>query len=51
MSHKWENAFSLDRRSWGYRRNMKTEEVVTFDELLETVVSTVSCGGRIQDLF
>lgn len=51
MSHKWENAFPLDKLSWGYRQEMKSEDVLTFDELLETVVSTVSCGGRIHDLF
>lgn len=46
MPHKWENAFSLDKNSWGYRRDMKYEDVLSFAELLETVVSTVSCGGK-----
>lgn len=46
MTHKWENAFTLDKQSWGYRRNMKLSEIMTINELLQTVVSTVSCGGK-----
>lgn len=46
MNHKWENAFTLDKQSWGFRRNMKLSEILTINELLETVVSTVSCGGK-----
>lgn len=44
--HKWENAFTVDRKSWGYRRTMKLNEILTTDELLYQVVSTVSCGGN-----
>ncbi|XP_049879995.1 tissue alpha-L-fucosidase-like [Pectinophora gossypiella] len=45
--HKWENAFSLDRRSWGYRRNLCVKDVVSMEELLDIVVRTVSCGGNV----
>ncbi|XP_026326719.1 alpha-L-fucosidase-like [Hyposmocoma kahamanoa] len=44
--HKWENAFTIDKLSWGFRRNMKSSEVLSFEEILEYVVSTVSCGGN-----
>lgn len=46
MEHKWENVFSLDRKSWGYRRDMKPADVLTIEELLKMVVSTVSSGGK-----
>ncbi|XP_045491687.1 tissue alpha-L-fucosidase [Colias croceus] len=47
QSHKWENAFTVDSKSWGYRRDMKLSEILTFKELLKEVVSTVSCGGNV----
>ncbi|XP_053625758.1 tissue alpha-L-fucosidase-like [Plodia interpunctella] len=46
MTHKWENAFSMDKKSWGYRRDMKLEDVMTIQQLIKEVVSTVSCGGN-----
>lgn len=48
MSHKWENALSLDKQSWGFRNDMNAAEVMSFEELLNTVVTTVSCGGKIK---
>lgn len=45
--YKWENAMTLDRRSWGHRRNMKLEDVLTMDELLSRLVITVSFGGNL----
>ncbi|GBP24485.1 Putative alpha-L-fucosidase [Eumeta japonica] len=45
--HKWENAFTLDKVSWGYRRNMILNEVMTIKEVLRELVSTVSCGGNV----
>lgn len=45
--HKWENAMTIDRKSWGYRRNIKAEELLTARELIETLVVTVSCGGNL----
>ena len=38
---------TLDGGSWGYRRNMRVEEVLTIDEVLYTLVKTISCGGNI----
>lgn len=46
MHHKWENAFPLDKKAWGYRREMQIEDVHTLSEMLESIVSTVSCGGK-----
>lgn len=45
--HKWENCFSLDRESWGYRRHMQLTDVLSIREVLERLVRTVSCGGNV----
>lgn len=45
QTHKWENAMTIDKRSWGYRERAKLEDYMTTHELIETVVITVSCGG------
>ncbi|XP_050666579.1 tissue alpha-L-fucosidase [Leptidea sinapis] len=46
QSHKWENAFTVDTKSWGFRRNMDIQDILTIEKLLLEVVSTVSCGGN-----
>jgi len=45
--HKWENAMTLDRRSWGYRREATLKDYLSIHELLSTLVETVSCGGNL----
>ena len=35
------------RQSWGYRRNMKLSEIMKIEELIENLVTTVSCGGNM----
>lgn len=45
--HKWENAMTLDRASWGYRRNAAALDYLTIQELLSQLASTVSCGGNM----
>lgn len=48
MFHKWENAFTLDSTSWSFRRNMMPQDVMTIEKMLETIVPTVSCGGKLR---
>ncbi|XP_046997574.1 alpha-L-fucosidase [Schistocerca americana] len=45
--HKWENCLTIDKVSWGYRRNAKLEDYMTTHELIEQLVSTVSCNGNM----
>ncbi|XP_067940850.1 alpha-L-fucosidase-like [Watersipora subatra] len=45
--HKWENAMTIDKGSWGYRRNVDITSYLTMSELLKTMAETISCGGNI----
>ncbi|KAK7066957.1 Tissue alpha-L-fucosidase [Halocaridina rubra] len=45
--HKWENAMTLDRKSWGYRREAATSDYLTIHELLTELARTISCGGNL----
>uniref|UniRef100_A0A1I8HZT9 alpha-L-fucosidase n=2 Tax=Macrostomum lignano TaxID=282301 RepID=A0A1I8HZT9_9PLAT len=47
VSYKFENAMSLIKGSWGYVRNLRLTDIYSLDEMLETVVSTVSYGGNV----
>lgn len=53
VSHKWENALPLDKGNkkvgaiWGYRRNAQLAEYLTIEELIQELVSTVSCNGNL----
>jgi len=47
QKHKWENCFTLDRVSWGFRRNAVSSDFRTVYELIEQLVRTVSCGGNV----
>jgi len=47
INHKWENCLTIDKHSWGYRKNAQISEMMTIQELLTTLASTVSCGGNM----
>lgn len=47
VNHKWENAMTIDKHSWGHRREAKLEDYLTAEELISTLVETVSCGGNL----
>ena len=47
QDHKWENAMTVDTVSWGIRRDIHLRAILTMDELLTTVIETISCGGNM----
>ncbi|XP_054707938.1 alpha-L-fucosidase-like isoform X2 [Uloborus diversus] len=47
QAHKWENAMTLDKQSWGFRRNADLSSILTIEELITTLAETVSCGGNL----
>ncbi|XP_011690616.1 PREDICTED: alpha-L-fucosidase-like [Wasmannia auropunctata] len=47
QSHKWENCMTIDKKSWGYRRNAVLSEYYTLAGLVKELVITVSCGGNL----
>ena len=47
LKHKWENAMTIDKRSWGYRREASLQDYLTIEELIGKLVQTVSRGGNI----
>ena len=44
---KWENAMTIDRHSWGYRRPSQLTDYYSDRELLHEVIETVAFGGNI----
>ncbi|CDW53766.1 alpha L fucosidase [Trichuris trichiura] len=46
-SHKWENCMTIDRDSWGYRRDATLQDYHTIEELIGILVRTVSLGGNL----
>ncbi|XP_041665280.1 tissue alpha-L-fucosidase-like [Cheilinus undulatus] len=44
--HKWEKCTSVDTFSWGYRRNMKLNELMDLPAIIEDLVRTVALGGN-----
>lgn len=45
--HKWENCMSVDKVSWGFRREANLEDILTIEEIVTALVETVSCGGNL----
>ncbi|XP_039287239.1 alpha-L-fucosidase [Nilaparvata lugens] len=47
QSRKWENAFTLDKESWGYRREANLEDYMTIGEIINLIVEAISCNGNV----
>ncbi|XP_026290795.1 alpha-L-fucosidase [Frankliniella occidentalis] len=44
---KWENAMTVDRESWGYRREASLQDYLGLSDLLRLLAKTVSLGGNL----
>ena len=42
QEHKFENAMTIDKVSWGFRRNINMSTIMTMDEMVFEIVSTGS---------
>jgi alpha-L-fucosidase len=47
LPHKWENAMTIQRSSWGLIRNTNISGYLTINEILTELITTVSCGGNM----
>ncbi|XP_013106026.1 putative alpha-L-fucosidase [Stomoxys calcitrans] len=47
QKHKWENAFTLDKNSWGQRYDLTLEDFMTSEEVIHEIITTVSCNGNV----
>ena len=41
VNHKWENCMTIDKGSWGYRRNVQLDSYLTMDDLTQIMAETV----------
>nr|XP_058918284.1 tissue alpha-L-fucosidase isoform X2 [Kogia breviceps] len=44
--HKWEMCTSIDKLSWGYRRNMAMADIASESRIISELIQTVSLGGN-----
>lgn len=47
QKHKFENAMTIDKESWGHRNNAKLEDFLTSAELIRELVTTVAVNGNL----
>lgn len=47
QKHKWENALTIDKYSWGFRREATIDQYLSIEDLVAQLVITVSCGGNM----
>lgn len=47
QKHKFENAFTIDKNSWGQENQVTLTDFLTSEEIISEIVVTVSCGGNV----
>ena len=38
-NHKWEKCTSVDTHSWGYRRNMRIDELMSLPDIIKVILA------------
>ncbi|XP_075460560.1 tissue alpha-L-fucosidase [Ascaphus truei] len=46
LDHKWEMCTTIDKYSWGYRRNIQVNQLMDEHGIIEELVQTVCYGGN-----
>ncbi|KAK3858491.1 hypothetical protein Pcinc_035319 [Petrolisthes cinctipes] len=47
QEHKWENAMTIDKITWGYHRTTTLDGYYDPHYIISSLVTTVSCGGNL----
>ena len=47
QKHKWEDAMTVDKKTWGYRRNTALSDFLTMDNLTSILASAVRLDKKI----
>ncbi|CAD5229096.1 unnamed protein product [Bursaphelenchus okinawaensis] len=47
LKRKWESCMTLDKQSWGFRRNIKSSDVLTTKEVLTIMAKVLAWGGNL----
>jgi len=47
LSHKWEDAFTIDTTTWGYKRNSGLQNYLTPTQIIQNLISTIAFGGNV----
>lgn len=47
QKHKFENAMTIDKKSWGHRDDAKLGDFFSSEELIKEIVSTIAINGNI----
>ncbi|KAG5668370.1 hypothetical protein PVAND_016311 [Polypedilum vanderplanki] len=47
QEHKFENAMTIDKKSWGHRSDAKIEDFYTSEELIKEIITTIAINGNI----
>lgn len=46
QKRKWEDALSIDGKSWGFRRNADLKDYLSTKQLIAFIAQSVSCNGK-----
>jgi len=47
LAHKWEDAFTIDTTTWGFKRNSALSDYLSPTQIIQELISTVSFGGNV----